>query len=168
MSRLDSFIRRLKAQRACLDLAALLVRRLDGEILELGLGNGRTYDHLRQLFPDRRIYVCERRVAAHPDCIPPTELLLLGDMRDTLQCARKLLGDRIALAHFDPGTGDLAASRALAAELAPLIPPLLRPGGILVSEPALAAAELDPIALPQDLSPDRYHLYRRVSSRSSA
>src|SRR6202022_2543720 len=47
VSRLDSFIRRLKAQRACLDLAAGLVRGLDGEILELGLGNGRTYDHLR-------------------------------------------------------------------------------------------------------------------------
>ncbi|MGH7040351.1 MAG: class I SAM-dependent methyltransferase, partial [Stellaceae bacterium] len=30
MSRLDSFIRRLKAQRACLDHAALLVRALAG------------------------------------------------------------------------------------------------------------------------------------------
>jgi hypothetical protein len=168
VSRLDSFIRRLKAQRACLDLAAGLVRGLDGEILELGLGNGRTYDHLRQLFPDRKIYVCERRVAAHPDCIPPAELLLLGDMRDTLQCARKLLGDRIALAHFDPGTGDFATSRELAAELAPLILPLLRPGGILASEPAIAAAELKPIPLPQSVLPGRYQLYRRVSSRSSA
>src|SRR5438093_3521828 len=111
MSRLDSFIRRLKAQRACLDFAARLVQGLDGEILELGLGNGRTYDHLRQLFPDRKIYVCERRVAAHPDCTPPSELLLLGDMRDTLQSACELLGDRVALAHLDPGTGDTSASR---------------------------------------------------------
>jgi len=168
VSRLDSFIRRLKAQRACIDLAAGLIQGLEGDVLELGLGNGRTYDHLRQLFPDRRIYVCERRVAAHPDCIPPAELLLLGDMRDTLQSARKLLGDRIALAHFDPGTGDFAASRALAAELAPLIPPLLRPGGIVASEPAIAADGLNPIPLPQVVLPDRYHLYRRVSSRSSA
>jgi hypothetical protein len=141
---------------------------LDGEILELGLGNGRTYDHLRQLFPDRRIYVCERRVAAHPDCIPPAKLLLLGDMRDTLQGARKSLGGRIVLAHFDPGTGDLAASRALAAELGPLIPPLLRPGGILISEPAIAADELSPMPLPEGVLPGRYHLYRRISLRSSA
>ena len=63
-------------------------------------------------------------------------------MRETLQCARELLADRIALAHFDPGTGDFAASRALAAELAPLIPPLLRPGGMLASEPAIAVAGL--------------------------
>jgi S-adenosylmethionine-dependent methyltransferase len=167
VSRLDSFIRRLKAQRACLDLAARLVRRLDGEILELGLGNGRTYDHLRQLFPDRIIYVCERRVAAHPDCIPPAALLLLGDMRDTLQGARISLGGRIVLAHFDPGTGDFAASGALAAELAPLILPLLRLGGILASEPAVAADELDPIPLPQGVLPGRYHLYRRISRQSS-
>jgi len=63
VSRLDSFIRRLEAQRACLDLAAALVRQLDGVILELGLGNGRTYDHLRELCPGRKIYVCERLVA---------------------------------------------------------------------------------------------------------
>ena len=75
MSRLDSFIRRLEAQRACLDQAARLIAELDGDVLELGLGNGRTYDHLRELCPDREIYVCERLVAAHPDCVPPAELL---------------------------------------------------------------------------------------------
>ena len=84
MSRLDSFIRRLEAQRACLDRAAELIAGLDGVVLELGLGNGRTYDHLRELFPDRDIYVCERQVAAHPDCIPPADRLLLGDMFETL------------------------------------------------------------------------------------
>ena len=71
-------------------------------MLELGLGNGRTYDHLRELFPDRKIYVCERTVAAHPDCVPPPELLLLGDMRETLPAARQRLGGRVALAHLDP------------------------------------------------------------------
>ena len=50
MSRLDSFIRRLEAQRACLDRAAALIAGIDGAVLELGLGNGRTYDHLRELF----------------------------------------------------------------------------------------------------------------------
>jgi len=167
MSRLDSFIRRLKAQRACLDLAARLVQGLDGAVLELGLGNGRTYDHLRELLPDRRIYVCERQVSPHPDCLPPANLLLLGDMRDTLLNARELLADQVALAHLDPGTGDLAASHALAVDLAPLIVPLLRPGGVLVSEPAVAWNGLSPMALPAGVLPGRYHLYRRVSSQSS-
>ena len=168
MSRLDSFIRRLQAQRACLDLAAGLVQELDGLVLELGLGNGRTYDHLRQLFPDRKIYVCERRLAPHPDCIPPAEFLLLGDMRDTLQVARELLRRRVALAHLDPGTGDGAASRALAAELTPLIMPLLRSGGVLVSEPAIARDQLSPIPLPESVAPGRYNLYQYVNCRLSA
>ncbi len=162
MSRLDSFIRRLEAQRACLDLAAGLVRELPGEVLELGLGNGRTYDHLRELFPDRRIYVCERRVAAHPDCLPPPELLLLGDMRETLPLARAHLGGRVALAHLDPASGDRTASRALADALAPLILPLLRPDGVLVSEPEITLAGLLPLALPPGVAEGRYHLYRRT------
>ena len=160
MSRLDSFIRRLKAQRACLGLAAHLVRELKGDVLELGLGNGRTYDHLRQLFPDRKIYVCERRVAAHPNCVPPAELLILGDMRDTLRTVRTALARRMVLAHLDPATGDGAASGALAAEVAPLIMALLRPGGLLVSEPAIAHDELIALALPESVAPGRYNLYR--------
>ena len=164
MSRLDSFIRRLEAQRACLDLAAHFVRELEGEVLELGLGNGRTYDHLRQLFPDRKIYVCERRVAAHPNCVPPAELLLLGDMRDTLQAARDLLGRRVALAHLDPATGVSAASQALAVDVAPLIAALLRPGAILVSEPAITCDSLSPVPLPDGIAPGRYNLYRSFLS----
>jgi S-adenosyl-L-methionine methyltransferase len=168
VSRLDSFIRRLEAQRACLDMAAELVGGLDGPALELGLGNGRTYDHLRELCPDRQIYVCERSVAAHPDCVPPPELLLLGDMRDTLRAAGEWLEGRIALAHLDPASGDVAASRALAAELVPLIVPLLRQGAVLVSEPSIAAPELARLEPPERVAAGRYNLYRRITRRSSA
>jgi hypothetical protein len=167
VSRLDSFIRRLEAQRACLNLAAELVRDVDGDVLELGLGNGRTYDHLRELLPDREIYVCERYVAAHPDCVPPSRLLLLGDMRETLPAVRARLARRVALAHLDAGTGDGPASQALAADLAPLILPLLRGEAVLVSEPAIAAPGLMPLPLPDGVRPGRYHLYRRIIPGSS-
>jgi S-adenosyl-L-methionine methyltransferase len=166
VSRLDSFIRRLEAQRACLDMAAALVRGLDGPVLELGLGNGRTYDHLRELCPDRELFVCECRVAAHPDCIPAAEFLMLGDMRETLPAARGRLEGRVALAHLDPGTGDAESSRALALELAPMVVPLLRLDAIMVSEPEIALPELAPLAPPESVVPGRYHIYRRVSSRS--
>ena len=166
MSRLDSFISRLKAQRACLELAADLVAGLDGDVLELGLGNGRTYDHLRCLFPHRKIYVCERTVAAHPDCVPPSQFLLLGDMRETLPAVRARLADHVALAHLDPGNGEIAASKALADHLAPLIVPLLQLNGLLVSEPAVTADELRALPLPDWIEPGRYNLYRRISRRS--
>jgi hypothetical protein len=161
VSRLDSFIRRLEAQRACLGLAAALVEQLEGVVLELGLGNGRTYDHLRKLCPGREIYVCERRVAAHPDCVPPAELLLLGDMRDTLPAARARLCGKVVLAHFDAATGDAATSQAFAAEVAGLIAPLLCAGGILVSEPEIVDDRLRTLLLPAGIAPGRYHLYQR-------
>jgi hypothetical protein len=162
VSRLDSFIRRLQAQRACLDHAAGLIGGLDGAVLELGLGNGRTYDHLRFLFPTREIYVCERRVAAHPDCVPPAGRLILGDMRDTLPAARGRLGGRVALAHLDAGSGDGEANRNLAAALTPLILPLLCGGAVLVSDPEITSADLAPLPLPDAVRPGRYHLYRRL------
>ena len=162
MSRLDIFIRRLEAQRACLDRAAELIRDIDGCVLELGLGNGRTYDHLRSLFPDRAIYVCERRVAAHPDCVPPPDMLILGDMRETLPAVRGRLGGRIAFAHLDAGTGDPAANQVLAAQLTPSLVPLLCPGAVLASDPAIDAPELEAMALPDGVAPGRYHLYRQL------
>jgi hypothetical protein len=100
--------------------------------------------------------------------VPPSELLLLGDMRETLRAARKLLAGRVAIAHLDPGTGDVMASQALAAEIAPLIVALLRPNGVLVSEPTVVVDELQPLALPDGVSVGRYNLYRRISFRSQS
>jgi hypothetical protein len=162
VSRLDSFIRRLEAQRAVLNRAAALIADLDGPVLELGLGNGRTYDHLRELFPRRDIYVCERRVAAHPDCIPPDHLLLLGDMFETLPAARQQLGGKVALAHFDAGTGEAAANLTLAAGLCPLILPLLRTGAVLVTQQPMGGSGLEALPLPDGVPEGRYHMYRRV------
>jgi hypothetical protein len=167
VSRLDSFIRRLEAQRAVLNRAAAMIAEIDGPVLELGLGNGRTYDHLRELFRgqnarERDIYVCERRVAAHPDCIPPDHLLLLGDMFETLPAARRKLGGRVALAHFDAGTGEAAANLRLAAELRPLIVPLLCMGAVLATQQVMAGPGLEMLPLPVGVPAGRYHLYRRV------
>jgi hypothetical protein len=161
VSRLDSFIRRLEAQRACLDRTAELIAGVEGVVLELGLGNGRTYDHLRELFTDRDIYVCERRVAAHPDCVPPDDRLLLGDMFETLPAAQFLAG-RVALAHFDAGTGNDAANRRLAAGLRPLIVPLLCGGGVLATQQEMECPELAALPLPDGVAEGRYHLYRRA------
>lgn len=163
MSRLDSFIRRLQAQRACLDHAVALIRDLPGPVLELGLGNGRTYDHLRERLPGRDIYVCDRQVAAHPDCIPPAQFLILGDVRDTLPLVAGRIGTTVALVHADLGSGDEAASRRQAAELAPLIAGLLQPGGMVVSDQVLSIVRLRPLTLPDGVKPGRYFLYRAES-----
>jgi hypothetical protein len=164
MSRLDSFIRRLEAQRACLGLAAERTRGVRGPVLELGLGNGRTYDHLRALLPEREIFVFEREVNAHSDCVPDAAHLILGDMRTTLPQARRRLPGPAALAHADVGTGDAARNAALAAWLAGILPPLLAPGAWVVSDQTLRAPALVPQAPPVGIAPERYYLYRHEAT----
>jgi hypothetical protein len=160
MSRLDSFIRRLEAQRACLDASRALIAGLPGPILELGLGNGRTFDHLRCLYPDREIFVFERQPAAHPACLPDPTHLIVGDIQETLPAALAWLPSRAALVHNDIGTGDPLRNAELARWLARALPPLVRPGGIVISDQRLDSAAFIPQDLPGTLPEGRYFLYR--------
>jgi len=159
VSRLDSFIRRLEAQRACLELAAAEVANLAGPVLELGLGNGRTYDHLRELLPTREIFVFDRQVQAHPDDRPDPHHLFLGDFRETLPHALDRLPGRAALAHADIGSGDGRVTAELAAWLAGGLVPLLAHGAWLVADQALRHPSLLSQARPDGVALDRYFLY---------
>ena len=160
MSRLDSFIRRVAAQRDCLNAAVDLVAGVPGPVLELGLGNGRTYDHLRELFPDREIFVFDRRVAAHPDCVPDDGHMVLGDIAETLSGALARIGARAALAHCDMGTGDRGANARLAAVVAPTLSTLMAPGGVVISDQEYRAGGWTPLPLPPGVRPGRYFINR--------
>lgn len=161
MSRLDSMIRRLEAQRACLGHAAGLIVGVEGPVLELGLGNGRTFDHLRELLPDREIFAFDLTIAAHPASIPDAHHMIVGDMRDTLPHCGARVGGPAALVHCDLGTGDETANTALAQWLSPLITDRVAPGGIVVSNIALEFADWAEEPLPAGVGEGRYHIYRR-------
>jgi hypothetical protein len=171
MSRLDSFIRRLEAQRACLDWAVAELRDVPGPVLELGLGNGRTYDHLREKLGRRHaIFALDRQLAAHPDCVPDADHLILGDFRDSLPALAQRLGPVVALVHADTGSGDAAASRAQGRWVAGPLDALLRPGGIVVSDQDMSGGGSDggrlPAGwrdepLPAGVRPGRYFIYRK-------
>jgi hypothetical protein len=160
LSRLHSFIHRVEAQRACLDDAARRLADVPGDVVELGLGNGRTYDHLREILPGRTIFVFDREVASHPDCRPEAEHLFLGDFLESLPCAVARLGGRIALIHGDIGSGNAAATAALARAVAPLLPALLVPGGLVVSDQRLEVPGTEALPLPENLPEGRYHMRR--------
>jgi hypothetical protein len=160
MSRLDSFIARMEAQRDCLNFLKPLVDRLPGPILEVGLGNGRTYDHLRDLFPGRDIYVFERKVAAHPACIPPEDRLFLGDARETIPRAAKGLGRSAALIHTDLGTGDRVANREMGVWLGPALDALAAHGGYVLANQPLDVPRWQLLPEPPGVPKDRYFLYR--------
>lgn len=160
MSRLDSAIRRLLAQRACLDRAAELIEDKPGPVLEFGLGNGRTFDHLRSLLPDRDIFVFERKVAAHPDSTPDDAHLFVGAFGDTASDALDRMGARAVLSHCDIGSGDRDASQKNAKALVPLLGPLLAPGAIVVGDQDMGFAGWQDVALPDGVAPGRYFMYR--------
>ena len=160
MSRLDSFIARMQAQRDCLNFLKPKVEALAGPILEVGLGNGRTYDHLRTLFPGRDIYVFERKVAAHPDCIPPDERLFLGDADKTIPQAALELGATAALIHTDLGTGDHAANMKMGAWLGPALDALAARGGYVLANQSLNVGRWQRLPDPPGMPTDRYFLYR--------
>jgi hypothetical protein len=160
MSRLDSFIARMQAQRDCLNYLKPVVDAVAGPILEVGLGNGRTYDHLRDLFPGRDIYVFERKVAAHPDCVPPDDRLFLGDADRTIPAAAKKLGAVAALIHTDLGTGDHAANMAMGKWLGPALDTLAVKGGFILANQPLDVARWQRQPDPPGVPEGRYFLYR--------
>ncbi|MGD9861862.1 MAG: class I SAM-dependent methyltransferase [Pseudodonghicola sp.] len=157
MSRLDSMLRRLAAQRDGLNWAAEQIAALPGDVVDLGLGNGRTYDHLREILPDRRIWVVDRVLQCHPSCTPPEADFLQGEAEPML---RKLAetGARIALAHYDFGFGIKEEDVAEAARLSPLIAAIMAPGGLIVSGQPLVGFEQ--LTGPDTIAPDRYLFYR--------
>jgi hypothetical protein len=166
MSRLDSFIRRMQAQRACLDNAIGLINGLPGNVLEFGLGNGRTYDHLRERLPTRDIFVFDRQLAAHPDCIPPADRLFFGEVLETLPQAIARLGANTALANLDIGSGDEQATEELVRNITPLLLRLLKAGAVVVSGRPLEHSSLSALSLPYAVKPGRHFMYSRASDEN--
>ena len=162
MSRLDAFIRRMQAQRACIDAVAANLPNLEAPVLELGLGNGRTYDHLRVRFPQSEIFVFDREIAAHPECIPPHHLCRLGDFRATVPAFVLEGRPSAAFIHADIGSSNKEASILLAADLTPALLKILSLGGYLACDQPVNADCLKQLPLPEGLEEGRYHFYQRA------
>lgn len=159
MSRLDSFIRRMTAQRDIIAEGRRLVGERTGPVIEFGLGNGRTFDHLRESFPGRRVIAFDRALAAHPSSIPPEGDLVLGEITAT---AAGFKGIGAVFIHADLGTGQEAIDRVIDGWLPALALDLLAPGGIAASSTPLVAAGLEPLPLPAGVAPGRYYLARKA------
>jgi trans-aconitate methyltransferase len=159
MSRLESFIRRLTAQRDILDMICRDLALGDGPVIELGLGNGRTYDHLRERLPGRRIVAFDRVNAANLRSLPPEGDLILGEISETAQA---FAGIGAALVHADIGSGYDDLDEMNLRWLPQLAVDLLAPGGIAASGVPLDHPRLAPLSLPAGIRPGRYFLYRRT------
>lgn len=161
ISRLDVFIARMVAQKAFLEQVASSLD-VAGPVLELGLGNGRTFDHLREILPDREIFVFDRGVTAHPSSIPDGEHMIVGDIRDTLAFCGPRVKALAALIHCDLGTGDPTADLAKASWLGPLVAERTAPGGYVASGIALDLPRFTELPRSDAAETGRYWLYRKT------
>lgn len=164
MSRLDSFIRRLEAQRTVLDWATAAIAGRDGLVLELGLGNGRTFDHLRDSLPGRMIYAFDRQAKANPRSMPAAEALVLGDMEQTLPSFLRQHGRNAVLLHVDATTGRPELDAVALAWLPGHVAALAADEALIVSGSALDHPLLLATDLPAGIPDGRYYAYRRAAT----
>lgn len=159
MSRLESFIRRMSAQRDIINHVEKMLPLPEGSaILEIGLGNGRTFDHLREKFPGRRVVAFDRALGAHSSSTPPPGDLVLGEIAET---AKAFAGGNAALVHADIGTGYDDKDAITLTWLPGIVSKALAAGGIAISGLPLDHETLEPLPLPTNVDSDRYFLYRK-------
>ncbi|WP_414833215.1 class I SAM-dependent methyltransferase [Afifella sp. YEN Y35] len=163
MSRLESTINRLIAQKVLLDHVATLIGAREGPVFELGLGNGRTFDHLRQIFPQRDIFAFDRAIRAHAGCIPDAEHMVVGDMRDTLRLVHPRVPAKPVLIHADMGAGDPTADLATREWLSPLVAAWAADGGYVLSDRPLELPGFAELERPAEAPVSPHILYQKAS-----
>ncbi|AYD03342.1 class I SAM-dependent methyltransferase [Neorhizobium sp. NCHU2750] len=160
MSRLDGFINRMVAQRDILNhVAHDLGLPAEGAVLEVGLGNGRTYSHLRELFPDRRIVTFDRAMNAHSSSAPSPEDFVAGEIDET---GKLFAGSGAALVHADIGTGYPDKDAITLSWLPDMVVSMLRTGGYAVSGLPLVHAQLEEVPRLPTIREGRYFTYRKL------
>lgn len=159
-TRLEKTLYRLEAQYACITWALQQISGRPGAVFEIGLGLGRTFNHLRHHLPDRRIVVFERQVQSYPDCTPDPGQLVLGDLGDTLPAAARQFEGQVVLAHSDVGTFERDHNAAMAGLVGAHLPRALAPGAIVMSDLPLEMDGAQALDLPPGAREDRYYLYR--------
>lgn len=161
MTRLDLFIGRMVSQRASIDHAIAMTADMTGPVFELGLGNGRTFDHIRAMVEGRDIYVFERAVASHPSSTPSDDQLVLGDVFQTLPMMLEKHGANVSFAHADLGGHNLKKNDEFARAISPLVESVMAPGGVMVASDRMYFDTLVELPLPDGAMPDRVFMYQR-------
>lgn len=160
ISRLEKLLYRMEAQVACLAWAFEDIRGRPGIVLEMGLGHGRTFSHLRRYLPDRDIYVFDRAVNSYPDCTPPADRIILGELAETLPAAAARFAGQVVLAHSDIGSFSPEHNTAMAALVSAQLAPALADGALVLSDLPLALPGTTRLPLPPGAREDRYYIYR--------
>lgn len=149
MSHLDDLISRFTAQRDILNCA---LRELADEhfaprlvAVELGLGSGRTYDHLRAGLGGRELFAFDHRVETHPGFEPPADRIILGDISETFPRFATSRAAGACLIHIDIGTRNRAADLPRYERIVPWVGVLAARRALVISDRALDADFLEAV-----------------------
>jgi hypothetical protein len=162
ITRLEKLLYRLQSQHACLNWVFGEIKDMPGIVFELGLGLGRTFNHLNAHLPDRRILVFERQVHSYPDCTPRDEQLVIGDLAETLPAAAERYRGQVCLVNSDVGSFDKAQNAALASIVSSGVGPALAPGAFVLSDLPLSIPDCTALPLPPGAHEGRFYLYKRT------
>jgi hypothetical protein len=143
------------SQRASLERAAAMIAQLPGPALQIGWGDGTAYDHLHEILRRRDLLVFDKAITAPESAPPPLQHRIIGDPAQSLPQAWERWRREIAFAHLN-----FPAPARAAAELAPLLAPLLRPGAIVIAETAIELPGWEALPAPEGARDAREQLYR--------
>jgi hypothetical protein len=155
VSALDLLIRRLMSQRASLERAAAMIAQLPGPALQIGWGDGVAYEHLHEILRRRDLFVFDKAIAAPETAPPQPDHRIIGEPSETLPQAWERWRREAAFAYLNFPT-----PARIAAELAPLLAPLLRPGAFVIAETALELPGWEALPASEGARDAREHLYR--------
>jgi hypothetical protein len=154
---LERTLYRLRAQYATLGTAFSAIAGRRGLVWEIGLGKGRSYDHLRRALPEAAVYAFDRQRLSVADCTPPDDRMMLGELAETLPPLAAAQAGRVVLAHVDLGTEPPAEETRAALER--WLPVVLGPGGLVAAGTPLTLAGAQSLALPEAAAAGGYALY---------
>ena len=160
ISRLEKLYFRLEAQYACLGWAFTQIADKPGIVFEIGLGHGRSFDHLRRYLPGREIFAFDRQVDSYPDCTPELDHLRLGELTETLPEASNRFSSRVILAHSDVGSFSADGNAKMSGIVSAHLPEALADGAIVLSDLPLSIENATPLPLPPGAREGRYYVYR--------
>lgn len=160
ISRLEKLYFRLEAQNACFGWAFKQIADKPGIVFEIGLGLGRSFDHLRRYLPGREIFAFDRQVDSYPDCTPEQDHLRLGELAVTLPEESKRFARKVILAHSDVGSFSAEGNAEMSGIVSAYLPEALADGAIVLSDLPLSIENATPLPLPPGAREGRYYMYR--------
>ncbi|MEQ8369403.1 MAG: class I SAM-dependent methyltransferase [Alphaproteobacteria bacterium] len=154
-------IARLTSQKAALTAAAERLVGIDGMVLEVGLGKGRTWDLLGHLLPERRRLALDREVHAPAALRPAADQLMLGELSELMPRLARDMPGQVALAHVDCGGEGRAADAAFDAWLPAALHPLLAAGAVVAQDRPRGHPRWRALPAPAGMTVFPYYLYRK-------